>query len=166
MDTPWLYVYMALKLSQLQHGMSHFTSEITTRKMVTIHSLILDGLYRERGRDREAHLYLFTPTVSYLKVVLVLLYSAYCCTQIGRNTDNPCREVRLYVFALFQVGGHVISGKRRVNASCSISAAWMPALRGEISLGNGKELKTLDMNTSFGKENLNISASLNIVDKV
>lgn len=42
----------------------------------------------------------------------------------------------------------------------------MPTLRGEISLGNGKELKTLDMSTSYGKQNFNISASLNIVDKV
>ncbi|TSS97525.1 Vitellogenin [Bagarius yarrelli] len=64
-----------------------------------------------------------------------------------------------------EVGGFIIAGKRRVNASCSISTAWMPTLRGEISLGNGKELKTLDMSTSYGKENLNISASLNIVDK-
>ncbi|XP_047657702.1 uncharacterized protein LOC113644112 isoform X2 [Tachysurus fulvidraco] len=130
MDTPWLYVYTAHKLSQLQHGTSQFTSEITTRKMFTISNLMLDGLYRERGRDREGHIYIFTPTVSYLKV-----------------------------------GGYITSGKRRVNASCSMSTAWMPNLRGEISLGNGKELKTLDMSTGYGKENLNISASLNIVDK-
>ncbi|KAB5579798.1 hypothetical protein PHYPO_G00199100 [Pangasianodon hypophthalmus] len=130
MDTPWLYVYTAHKLSQLQHGTTQLTSEITTRKLVAIRNLVLDGLYRERGRDREGHLYLFTPTVTYIKV-----------------------------------GGYVIAGKRRVNASCSISTAWMPNLRGEISLGNGKELKTLDMSTSFGKQDFNISASLNIVDK-
>ncbi|KAK3567891.1 hypothetical protein QTP86_027307 [Hemibagrus guttatus] len=130
MDTPWMYVYMAHKLSQLQHGTSQFTSEITTRKMITISNLIVDGLYRERGRDRDGHLYIFTPTVTYMKV-----------------------------------GGNIIAGKRRVNASCSISTAWMPTLRGKISLGNGKELKTLDMSTGYGKENLNISASLNTVDK-
>ncbi|XP_058251674.1 apolipophorins isoform X3 [Hemibagrus wyckioides] len=130
MDTPWMYVYMAHKLSQLQHGTSQFTSEITTRKMITISNLMVDGLYRERGRDREGHLYIFTPTVTYMKV-----------------------------------GGYIVAGKRRVNASCSISTAWMPTLRGEISLGNGKELKTLDMSTGYGKENLNISASLNTVDK-
>lgn len=70
MDTPWLYFYMAHKLSQLQHGTTQFTSEITTRKLVTIRNLVLDGLYRERGRDREGHLYLFTPTVTHLKVIM------------------------------------------------------------------------------------------------
>lgn len=70
------------------------------------------------------------------------------------------------MFALLQVGGYIVAGKRRVNASCSISTAWMPTLRGEISLGNGKELKTLEISTGYGKENLNISASLNTVDKV
>ncbi|XP_046708205.1 uncharacterized protein LOC124387728 [Silurus meridionalis] len=130
MDTPWLYFYMAQKLSQLQHGTTQFTSDITTRKLVSIHNLRMDGFYRERGRDREGHLYLFTPTVTYMKV-----------------------------------GGYVLAGKRRVNASCTIGTAWMPTLRGEISLGNGKELKTLDVSTSCGKQNLNISASLNIVEK-
>lgn len=75
-------------------------------------------------------------------------------------------HIQLCVFALFQVGSKVVVGKRRVNTSCSISTAWMPTFRCEISLGNGKELKTLDMSTSYGKQNLNISASLNIVDKV
>lgn len=75
-------------------------------------------------------------------------------------------QIHLYVFALLQVGGYVIAGKRRVNASCSISTAWMPTLSGDISLGNGKELKTLDLSTGYGKQKFNISASLNIVDKV
>lgn len=74
MDTPWLYVYVAHKLSRLQHGTTQFTSEITTRKLVTIRNLMLDGRYREWGRDREGHLYLFTPTVTYVKVIMVSLW--------------------------------------------------------------------------------------------
>lgn len=70
------------------------------------------------------------------------------------------------MFALLQVGGYVMAGKRRVNTACSISTAWMPTLSGEISLGNGKELKTLDMSTNYGKQSLNISGSLHTVDKV
>lgn len=81
-----------------------------------------------------------------------------------RNTDSPWTESPMY--ALLQVGGYILTGKRKVNASCSISTAWMPPLRGEITLGNGKESKTLDMSTSYGKQNLNISTSLHIVDKV
>ncbi|XP_072544439.1 uncharacterized protein [Salminus brasiliensis] len=130
MDTPWVYVYMAHKLTQPQHGTTQFTSEVTTRKWVTIRNLVLEGLYREQNRDREGHLHIFTPTVTYLKV-----------------------------------GGWGALGKRRVNASCSISTAWTPVLRGEISLSNGKQLKTLDMSTSYGKQNHKISASLNILEK-
>ncbi|XP_037400850.1 uncharacterized protein LOC108437497 isoform X3 [Pygocentrus nattereri] len=130
MDTPWVYVYMAHKLTQPQHGTTQFTSEITTRKWVTIRNLMLEGLYKERNRDREGHLHIFTATDTYLKV-----------------------------------GGWGMLGKRRVNASCSISTAWTPGLRWEISLGNGKQLKTLDMSTSYGKQHLKISASLNTLEK-
>lgn len=84
MDTPWMYVYMAHKLSQLQHGTSQFTSEITTRKMITISNLMVDGLYRERGRDREGHLYIFTPTVTYMKVINITIFCIW-----NRNSANP-----------------------------------------------------------------------------
>ncbi|XP_035391907.1 uncharacterized protein LOC113570078 [Electrophorus electricus] len=130
MDTPWLYVHMAPKLTQPQYGTTHFTSEITTRKWITIHNLMMEGLYRERNRDVEWQLHFFTPTVTYLKV-----------------------------------GGGGMLGKHSVNASCCISTAWTPALRGEILLGDGKQLKTLDVNTRYGKQTLNISASLNTLDK-
>ncbi|XP_049338919.1 uncharacterized protein LOC103023384 isoform X1 [Astyanax mexicanus] len=130
MDTPWVYVYLAHKLTQPQHGTTQFTSEITTRKLVTIRNLALEGLYREKNRDREGHLHLFTPTVTYLKV-----------------------------------GGWGALGKRRVNASCSISTAWTPAIKGEISLNNGKQVKSLDLSSSYGKLNHKISATLNIVEK-
>ncbi|XP_066536340.1 uncharacterized protein [Hoplias malabaricus] len=130
MDTPWVYINIAHKLTQPQHGTTQFTSEITTRKWVSIRNLILEGLYRERNRDREGHLHIFTPTVTYLKV-----------------------------------GGWSLLGKRKVNASCSITTAWMPALRGEISLSNGKQLKTLDMSSNYGKKDLKISASLNTLEK-
>lgn len=90
-------------------------------------------------------------------------YNTYF-SRIVTNTHNP--KINSLMFVLLQIAGYVVAGKRRVNASCSISTAWMPTLRGEIFVGNGKELKTLDMNTSYGKQNLNISASLNNVDKV
>lgn len=69
MDTPWLYIYTAHKLSQPQRYTFQLTSELTARKWVTIRNLILDGLYRGRGRGKEARLSLYTPAVTYLKVI-------------------------------------------------------------------------------------------------
>ncbi|KAI5612641.1 hypothetical protein C0J50_4373, partial [Silurus asotus] len=95
MDTPWLYFYMAQKLSQLQHGTTQFTSDITTRKLVSIHNLRMDGFYRERGRDREGHLYLFTPTVTYMKVIIVVMFVIHIIPG----------QTRLCLLALLKVGG-------------------------------------------------------------
>ncbi|XP_076828214.1 apolipophorins [Brachyhypopomus gauderio] len=130
MDTPWLYVHVAHKLTQPQYGATRFTSDITTRKWITIHNLVMEGLFRERSRDVEGQLHVFTPAVTYLKF-----------------------------------GAQSMLGKHSVNASCSVSTAWTPAMTGEILLGSGKELKTLAVNTSFGKQTLNISARLNTLDK-
>ncbi|KAL2097205.1 hypothetical protein ACEWY4_006412 [Coilia grayii] len=67
MDTPWLYVFCAHKLNHLQRGTVEFSSELTTRKLLAIQGLSLEGLYKDRRGEKEARLQLFTPTVTYLK---------------------------------------------------------------------------------------------------
>nr|XP_020442398.1 uncharacterized protein LOC109951951 [Monopterus albus] len=67
MDTPWLYIYTSHKLSQLQRYTLQLTSELTASKWLTIRNLILEGFYRDRGRERETRLELYTPAVTYLK---------------------------------------------------------------------------------------------------
>ncbi|XP_073779106.1 uncharacterized protein si:dkeyp-106c3.1 isoform X4 [Danio rerio] len=130
MDTPWLYVYAAQKLAQPQRGITQFSSEVTTRKLVNIRGVTLEGFYKDRGKERQGQLHLFTPTFSYVKV-----------------------------------GGWSVLGKRGVKASYSISTAWTPALHGQISVGNGKQVKTLEMSAGYGKQDLNISAVLSTLDK-
>ena len=68
MDTPWLYVYSSHKLSQPTPRTLQLTSELTARKWLTIRNLVLDALYRDRGREKEARLDIYTPAVTYLKV--------------------------------------------------------------------------------------------------
>ncbi|XP_016386351.1 uncharacterized protein LOC107722497 [Sinocyclocheilus rhinocerous] len=68
MDTPWLYVYIAQKLTQPQRGITQFSSEVTTRKLVNMRSVKLEGFYKHRGKERQGQLHLFTPTASYIKV--------------------------------------------------------------------------------------------------
>ncbi|XP_051722649.1 uncharacterized protein LOC127497907 isoform X1 [Ctenopharyngodon idella] len=130
MDSPWLYVYIAQKLTQPQRGITQFSSEVTTRKLVNIRSVTLEGFFKDRGKEHQGQLQIFTPTVSYIKV-----------------------------------GGWSMLGKRGVKASYSISTAWTPALHGQISVGNGKQVKTLDISAGYGKQDLNISAVLSTLDK-
>ncbi|ROJ13809.1 hypothetical protein DPX16_19684 [Anabarilius grahami] len=130
MDSPWLYVYIAQKLTQPQRGITQFSSEVTTRKLVNIRSVTLEGFFKDRGKERQGQLQIFTPTVSYIKV-----------------------------------GGWSMLGKRGVKASYSISTAWTPALHGQISVGNGKQVKTLEISAGYGKQDLNISAVLSTLDK-
>uniref|UniRef100_A0A7N6A2B4 Vitellogenin domain-containing protein n=1 Tax=Anabas testudineus TaxID=64144 RepID=A0A7N6A2B4_ANATE len=67
MDTPWLYIYTAHKLSQLQEHTLQLASELTASKWLTIRNLILEGFYKDRGREKEASLELYTPAVTYLQ---------------------------------------------------------------------------------------------------
>ncbi|XP_057190895.1 apolipophorins-like isoform X2 [Triplophysa rosa] len=130
MDTPWLYVYATQKLTQPQRGISHFNSEINTRKLVNIPTVTLVGFYKDRGKERQGQLHLFTPTLSYIKL-----------------------------------GGWCLLGKRGVKGSYSIGTAWTPILHGEISLGNAKHDKTLEISGGCGKQDFNISAVLSTLDK-
>ncbi|XP_040911109.1 uncharacterized protein LOC121193056 [Toxotes jaculatrix] len=130
MDTPWLYIYTAHKLSHLQRHTLQLTSELTASKWLTIRNLILEGFYRDRGREREARLELYTPAVTYL-----------------------------------QAGGWGVVGKRSVKASCSLSSLWTPPLRGDVSLEASKFSHTLQMASTYGKQNISLAAALNTVDK-
>ncbi|XP_032387729.1 apolipophorins [Etheostoma spectabile] len=67
MDTPWLYIYTAHKLSQHQHHTLQLTSELTASKWLTIPNLMLEGFYRNRGREREARLELYTSAATYIQ---------------------------------------------------------------------------------------------------
>ncbi|KAM6948683.1 uncharacterized protein FYW47_016632 [Aplochiton taeniatus] len=130
MDTPWLYIYTAHKLRQPQRRTFQFTSELTARKWLTVRNLLLEGLLRERGQEREARLHLHTPTTTYLKV-----------------------------------GGWTMRGKRAAKASYSLSSAWGPALRGDLALESGKHGRSLQLASSFGKQNLSLSAAVSSLEK-
>uniref|UniRef100_G3PU39 Uncharacterized protein n=1 Tax=Gasterosteus aculeatus TaxID=69293 RepID=G3PU39_GASAC len=66
-DTPWLYVYTAHKLSQHQRHTLQLTSELTANRWLVIRNLRLEGSYRDRGRQREARLELSTQAVTYIQ---------------------------------------------------------------------------------------------------
>lgn len=68
MDMPWLYIYTAHKLSRLQPHTVQLTSELTASKWLNIHNLLLEGFYRDRGREKEARLKLYTPAITYIQV--------------------------------------------------------------------------------------------------
>ncbi|CAI5641741.1 unnamed protein product [Oreochromis niloticus] len=130
MDTPWLYIYTALKLNQLQSHTLQLTSELTASKWLTIRNLVLEGFYRDKGREKEARLELYTPAIAYL-----------------------------------QAGGWGLLGKRSVKASCSLSSLWTPPLQGDISLEASKFSHTLQMASTYGKQNVTLAAALTAADK-
>ncbi|KAM8838905.1 uncharacterized protein ACB058_015501 isoform 2-T2 [Synchiropus picturatus] len=68
MDTPWLYIYTTHVLSQHQHHSLQLTSELTFSKWITLRNLHLEGVFRDRGREKEARLKLYTPTATYIQV--------------------------------------------------------------------------------------------------
>lgn len=160
MDTPWLYIYTSHKLSQQQRHTLQLTSELTASKWLTIRNLILEAFYRDRGREREARLELYTPSVIYLQV------------RPEKATASKSSEYHNLVFGLvshqlpLQAGGWGTVGKRNVKASCSLSSLWTASLRGDVSLEASKFSHTLQMTSSYGKHNASLMAALNTVDKV
>lgn len=57
-------------------------------------------------------------------------------------------------------------GKRSVKASGSLSSRWTLPLRGDISLEASKFSHTLQMASTYGKQNVSFTAALNTADKV
>ncbi|XP_077359529.1 uncharacterized protein LOC144005296 isoform X2 [Festucalex cinctus] len=65
-----------------------------------------------------------------------------------------------------QVGGLGFMAKKNMKASCSLSSHWTAPLRGDISLETLKSSLTLQMSSSYGKQNITLTAALNTVDKL
>lgn len=76
MDTSGLYIYTTHKLSQPHRHTLQLTSELTASKWLTIRNLVLDGLYRDRGRQKEARLEVSTPAATYVQVKQHFCYLA------------------------------------------------------------------------------------------
>ncbi|XP_029560066.1 uncharacterized protein LOC115156670 isoform X1 [Salmo trutta] len=79
------------------------------------------------------------------------------------------REARLHLYApavtyLKAVGWGMVA-KQGLKASCTISSVWSPALRGDLSLENTKQGRTLQLASSYGKHNLSLTAGLTTLDK-
>ncbi|XP_035276169.1 uncharacterized protein LOC118228818 isoform X3 [Anguilla anguilla] len=128
MDTPWLYVYTAHKLSQPQRRAFHFKSEITTRKLVNLRNLAVEGFYREKSKEREGLLHLYTPAGTYLKAsgrgvvgkkglkVSSSLSSAWTSTLLGDiSMENSRHQKALQLVASY--------GKQNISLSSALSIA-------------------------------------------
>lgn len=68
MDSPWLHVHTAHKLSQLQQRTARLTSELTVSKWLSVRNLLLEAFLMDAGREKEARLKVYTPAVTYIKV--------------------------------------------------------------------------------------------------
>lgn len=68
MDTPWLHVYTAHKLSQLQQRTFRLTSELSVSKWLSIRNLLLEAFLLDGGREKEVRLKVYTPAVTYIRV--------------------------------------------------------------------------------------------------
>ncbi|KAJ8011260.1 hypothetical protein DPEC_G00056310 [Dallia pectoralis] len=129
-DSPWLYLYTTHKLRQPQRHTYQLTSELTARKGLSVPNLMLEGYYRDRNKDVEVRLHLYTPAVTYIKA-----------------------------------SGWGMLGKRGLKVSCSLTSIWTPALRGDLSLENTQQGRSLQLTSGFGQHNLSLTAGLTTLDK-
>ncbi|XP_014902708.1 apolipophorins isoform X1 [Poecilia latipinna] len=67
MDTPGQYIYAAYRLSRPNRHALQLTSELTASKWLSIRNLVLDGFYRDRGREKAARLEAHTPAATYIQ---------------------------------------------------------------------------------------------------
>ncbi|KAK1879652.1 hypothetical protein KUDE01_027769, partial [Dissostichus eleginoides] len=67
MDSPWLYVFTSHRLTQQQSHSLQLTSELTASKWLNIRTLMLEALYRSRGRGGEARLEISTAAAQYIQ---------------------------------------------------------------------------------------------------
>ncbi|XP_069839829.1 uncharacterized protein [Dendropsophus ebraccatus] len=67
MDTPWLYLYSALKLHQPQRHSYQTVIELSAGKALSVKNLVLDMFYKDSGSEKEGRIHIHTPTVTYLR---------------------------------------------------------------------------------------------------
>ncbi|MEE6498373.1 hypothetical protein FKM82_003056, partial [Ascaphus truei] len=67
MDTPWLYLYSALKLHQPHRYASQATLELSAGKALSIKNLVMEMFYKDTGSEKEGRIHIHTPTVTYLR---------------------------------------------------------------------------------------------------
>ncbi|XP_054888648.1 uncharacterized protein LOC129361674 [Poeciliopsis prolifica] len=67
MDTPGQYIYAAYRVSRPNRHALQLTSELTASKWLTIRNLVLDGFYRDRGREKAARLEVHTSAATYVQ---------------------------------------------------------------------------------------------------
>lgn len=168
MDTPWLNIFSTNKLSWLQLHTLQLTSELTASKWLTVHNLLLEGLYRDRGREKEARLKLYTPAVSYVQVRKhseeQLFLTGSCWNESSSSTVSELHSCVSSV--TFQAGGWGVLGKRSVKASASLSTLWTPPIGGDVSLESSKSSQTLHVSATCSKHNASVTAALRNVAEV
>lgn len=71
MDTPWLYLYSALKLHQPQRYAYQTIIELSAGKALSVKNLVLDVFYKDSGSEKEGRIHIHTPTVTYLRASTV-----------------------------------------------------------------------------------------------
>lgn len=165
MDTPWLHIYTAHKLSHLQQRTFRLTSELTVSKWLSIRNLLLEAFLMDGGREKEARLKVYTPAVTYIRVRRGEGPPPNIHVQLGLKGHR----VQNCIFSssvLLQAAGWGVAEKQNIKASASLVTLWTPLLGGNISVENSKLSHALHMTAAYGKHNLSLSAALNNVDKV
>ncbi|XP_073503825.1 uncharacterized protein [Phyllobates terribilis] len=71
MDTPWLYLYSALKLHQPQRHAYQTIIELSAGKALSIKNLVLDAFYKDSGSEKEGRIHIHTPMATYLRASTV-----------------------------------------------------------------------------------------------
>lgn len=162
MDSPWLHVHTAHKLSQLQQRTARLTSQLTVGKWLSIRNLLLEAFLMDTGREKEARLKVYTPAVTYIKVRNERWGWGGGRALKGRHVEDCIFSSSV----LLQAAGWGVAEKQSFKASASLVTPWTPLLRGNVSLENSKLSHALHVTSTCGKQNLSLSAALNSVDKV
>ncbi|NXX76522.1 YP015 protein, partial [Urocolius indicus] len=84
-DTPWLYLYAALKLHQPHHSANLLIMELTTGKALSIKNLVLELFYKDQGNEKEGKVHIYTPTTTYLQASIF--------NHLGRNVLHTYSEM-------------------------------------------------------------------------
>ncbi|XP_064376460.1 uncharacterized protein LOC112981027 isoform X3 [Dromaius novaehollandiae] len=85
MDTPWLYLYATLKLTQPQRSAYLLTMELTAGKIVSINNLVVELFCEDQGNEKEGKIHIYTPATTYLQASMF--------NYLGRNVLHSYCEV-------------------------------------------------------------------------
>ncbi|XP_072466121.1 uncharacterized protein [Notamacropus eugenii] len=99
LDTPWLQLSLAHRLHQPHRAMYQTAWELTTGKALSIKNLVVELSCKDKIRDKEGKIHIYTPTTTYLRASTLITWDQSVLRSQGElvTTWSPLVQIKAHL---------------------------------------------------------------------